>query len=275
MMLALVFAKIFATSFTISSGGSGGVFAPSLFIGSMLGGFYGRLCSTLFPDLLLNPSGFVLVGMGGFFAGVAKVPIASLIMVAEMTGGYSLIVPMMIVSIISYLLLGETSLYEKQVSTRIDSPAHVGDFAVDILDHISVKEALPPDRKVETVPESMHFEEILQLVVDSNQNNFPVVDQNGRLKGILSLTDIRRVMLEKELHKLVIAKDVAVEEVLTVTLDDNLNTALKKMTEAEIRELPVVSKENPQKVVSMLSRKDIIRTYHGQIEKIKKERHEQ
>lgn len=269
-MLVLVFAKIFATSFTISSGGSGGVFAPSLFIGSMLGGFYGRFCSPLFPDLLLNPSGFVLVGMGGFFAGVAKVPIASLIMVAEMTGGYSLIVPMMIVSIISYLILGETSLYEKQVSTRIDSPAHVGDFAVDILDHLSVKDALPPDRRVETIPEDMQFEEILQLIVHSNQNNFPVVDNDGHLKGILSLTDIRRVMLEKELHKLVIAKDIAVEEVLTVTLEDDLNTALKKMTAAEIRDLPVVSREDSQKVISMLSRKDIIRTYHDQIERIKK-----
>ena len=272
MMLVLVFAKIFATSFTISSGGSGGVFAPSLFIGSMLGGFYGRLCSGLFPDLLINPSSFVLVGMGGFFAGVAKVPVASLIMVAEMTGGYSLIVPMMIVSIISYLLLGETSLYEKQVSTRIDSPAHVGDFAVDILDHLSVKDALPLDRRVETIPEGMQFEEILQLIVHSNQNNFPVVDRDGHLKGILSLTDIRRVMLGKELHKLVIAKDIAVEEVLTVTLKDDLNTALEKMTAAEIRELPVVSREDSRKVISMLSRKDIIRTYHNEIERIKGER---
>jgi CIC family chloride channel protein len=274
VMLMLIFAKIFATSFTISSGGSGGVFAPSLFIGSMMGGFYGSICSKLFPHWVIHPNAFVLVGMGGFFAGVAKVPIASLIMVTEMTGGYSLIVPLMIVSIISYLLLGETSLYEKQLSTRIDSPAHVGDFAVDILDHLSVKEALPPDRKVETIPEGMQFEEILQLIVHSNQNNFPVVDNDSRLKGILSLTDIRRVMLEKELHKLVIAQDIAVEEVLTVTLEDDLNTALKKMTAAEIRELPVVSREDSRKVISMLSRKDIIRTYHDQIEGIKKGRPE-
>ncbi len=272
IMLTLVFAKILATSFTISSGGSGGVFAPSLFIGSMLGGFFGRLCSMLFPELLLNPSGFVLVGMGGFFAGVAKVPIASLIMVAEMTGGYSLLVPMMIVSIISYLLLGETSLYEKQVSTRIDSPAHTGDFAIDILGHLSVRETLPRDRKVETIPEGMPFEEILQLIVQSNQNNFPVVDNEGRLKGILSLSDIRRVLLEKDLHKLVIAKDIAIQEVLTVTPDDNLDTALKKMTEAEIRELPVVDHKDSKRVLSMLSRKDIIRAYHDQIERIKRDK---
>jgi CIC family chloride channel protein len=269
LMLVLVFAKVFATSFTISSGGSGGVFAPSLFIGSMLGGFYGNLCSKLFPHWVIHPQAFVLVGMGGFFAGVAKVPIASLIMVAEMTGGYSLIVPLMIVSTISYLLLGEVSLYEKQVSTRVDSPAHIGDFAVDILDHISVKEALPSNQEVETIPESMGFEEIIQLIIRSNQSNFPVVDKDGHLKGILSLSDIRRVMLERELHRLVVAGDMATEGVLTVTPEDNLNTALRKMTEAEIRELPVVSNEDSRRVISMLSRKDIIRIYHDEIERIK------
>jgi CIC family chloride channel protein len=268
IMLVLVFAKVFATSFTISSGGSGGVFAPSLFIGSMLGGFYGDLCSKLFPQWVIHPHAFVLVGMGGFFAGVAKVPIASLIMVAEMTGGYSLIVPLMIVSTISYLLLGEVSLYEKQVPARVDSPAHVGDFAVDILDHITVKEALSSNQEVETIPESMGFEEIIQLVARSNQSNFPVVDKDGHLKGILSLTDIRKVMLERELHRLVVAKDIATERVLTVTPEDHLQTALRKMAEAEIRELPVVSNEDSQRVISMLSRKDIIRTYHDKMEGI-------
>jgi CIC family chloride channel protein len=178
----------------------------------------------------------------------------------------------MIVSTISYLLLGEVSLYEKQVSTRVDSPAHVGDFAVDILDHLHVRDALPPDRKVETIPEGMRFEEILKLIVQSSQANFPVVDQEGSLKGILSLTDIRRVMLEKELHRLLIAKDIAIEEVLTVIPEDTLDTALKKMTSAEIRELPVVSKEDSRALLSMLSRKDIIRTYHDEIERIKQER---
>jgi chloride channel protein, CIC family len=269
LMLFLAIAKIFATSFTISSGGSGGVFAPSLFIGAMLGGFYGTFCSRLFPDLLINPSAFILVGMGGFFAGVAKVPIASLIMVAEMTGGYALIVPLMIVSTTSYLMLGKTSLYEKQVASRKDSPAHVGDFVIDILEHILVKDAISQNQEVETIPERMGFEAVIQRVLKSNQSNFPVVDGNGHLRGILSLTDIRRVMLEKELHQLVIAKDIVTIDVLTVTPDDTLNTALRKMAMAEIRELPVVSKEDPRRVLAMLSRKDLIRIYHDKIEKHK------
>jgi chloride channel protein, CIC family len=272
LMIGLAFAKIAATSFTISSGGSGGVFAPSLFIGAMLGGFYGTVCSHLFPDLLLNPSAFVLVGMGGFFAGVAKVPIASLILVAEMTGGYSLIVPLLIVSTISYLLLGEFSLYEKQVPTRVDSPAHLGDFATNILEHIRVKNALPADRKVEVIPEDMTLDRIIDLIVDSSQTNFPVVNKEGRLKGILSLTDVRKVMLNKEVHHLVVAKDIATDEVLTVTPEDSLHTALKKMVAAEVRELPVVSKDDSKKVISMISRKDLIRTYHDEIGKADRER---
>jgi CIC family chloride channel protein len=272
LMLGIAFAKIAATSFTISSGGSGGVFAPSLFIGAMLGGFYGNLCSELFPDLVINPSAFVLVGMGGFFAGVAKVPIASLIMVAEMTGGYSLIVPLLIVSTVSYLLLGEFSLYEKQVSTRVDSPAHTGDFAVDILEHISVKQALPPSRKVESIPEKMPFEEMMRLIANSNQQDFPVLNENEQLTGIVSLTDMRKVMLERNVHQFLIAKDIATVAVLTVTPTDSLKTALRKMTEAEIRELPVVSEEDSRKVISILSRKDVIRTYHDEIERLQVQR---
>ncbi len=121
---------------------------------------------------------------GRLFAGVAKTPIAALIMVAEMTGGYSLILPMMIVSSLAYLLLGKTSLYEKQVPTRVDSPAHIGDFAVDIMDHLLIKDAVTPGKK-ETISEGMRFEDILRFVVGSNQQDFPVIDSHGNLTGIL------------------------------------------------------------------------------------------
>jgi chloride channel protein, CIC family len=186
-----------------------------------------------------------------------------------MTGGYALIVPLMIVSVISYLLLGETSLYEKQVPSRVDSPAHTGDFAVDILEHISVKEALPLGRRVESIPEGMPFEEMMQLIANSNQQDFPVLNESGQLTGIVSLTDMRKVMLERNLHQFLIAKDIATEGVLTVTPGDSLKTALRKMTEAEIRELPVVSDEDSGRVISMLSRKDIIQAYHDEIERLK------
>jgi CIC family chloride channel protein len=221
---------------------------------------------------MIHPSAFVLVGMGGFFAGVAKVPIASLILIAEMTGGYSLIVPLLIVSTISYLLLGEVSLYEKQVSARVDSPAHVGDFAINILEHIPVKHALPADRKVEMIPEEMRLDKVIDLVVRSDQIDFPVVDKEMRLTGILSLTDVKKVMLDEEMHLVMVARDIATDDVLTVTPEDSLHTALKKMTAAEVRELPVVSTEDPRRVISMVSRKDLIRVYHDENEKATRNR---
>jgi chloride channel protein, CIC family len=267
LMVTLVFAKIVATSFTISSGGSGGVFAPSLFIGSMIGGSFGLFCQKLFPHVVTEPAAFVLVGMGGFFAGVAKVPIAALIMVAEMTGGYSLIVPMMIVSSIAYLLLGKASLYEKQVPTRVDSPSHIGDFAVDVMESLGVRDAMAADFRTVTIPEGMHFEEILKLMVSSSQQDFPVVDANGNLTGIISMTDLRQAMADTSVHSLLVAKDIAIGGVVTVNKDDSLNTALKLMADLDVRELPVVDKEDSKKVISIISRKDITRAYHQEIEK--------
>ena len=209
--------------------------------------------------------------MGGFFAGVAKVPIAALIMVAEMTGGYSLIVPMMIVSSLSYLLLGNTSLYEKQVASRVDSPAHFGDFAVDIMDHLRVGDAVVKDRVVETIPEDMRFEEVLSRMMASNQQDFPVVDGAGRLTGIISMTDLRRAMADRTLHSLLIAKDIANANtgVATVTLDDSLNTALQMMASLDVRELPVVSSESPGRVAFIVSRKDIVIAYHDEMERLR------
>lgn len=265
LMAALVLGKIVSTSLTISSGGSGGVFAPSLFIGSMLGGFYGSLCGRMFPHIITEPAAFVLVGMGGFFAGVAKTPIAALIMVAEMTGGYSLILPMMVVSSLAYLLLGKTSLYEKQVPTRVDSPAHVGDYSVDVMDHLLVKDAVVAGRKVEAFPEDMQFEKMVQCMIDSNQQDFPVVDKEDNLVGIISMTDLRKAMADASLHPLLVAKDIAVTGVMAVTMDDSLNMALKVMAALNVRELPVVSKEDPRKITSMVSRKDITRAYHEEM----------
>lgn len=123
---------------------------------------------------------------------------------------------------------------------------------------------------METISEGMRFEETVLLIIRSNQSNFPVLDGVGELKGILTLTDLRRVTLEKEIHRLVVAKDLATLDVVTVPPMDHLNTALRKMTEAEIHELPVVSEEDSRRVVSMLSRKDIIQAYHDEIERIKK-----
>jgi CIC family chloride channel protein len=270
LMAALVVGKIVSTSLTISSGGSGGAFAPSLFIGAMLGGSYGGFLGRFFPHIVTEPAAFVLVGMGGVLAGVAKVPVAAIIMVAEMTGGYSLILPMMVVSGLSYLILGKRiTLFEKQVPTRLDSPAHMGDYFFDIMDRLSVKDAVSRGRKAETIRSDMSFENVLQFMVGSKQQDFPVVDENGNLAGIISMTDLREAMADVSRHKFLLASDIATHRVVSVTMEDSLNTALELMEDADVRELPVVSREDRGRIISLVSRKDITRTYHEEMERAK------
>jgi len=116
----------------------------------------------------------------------------------------------------------------------------------------------------------MGFENILQFMVDSNQQDFPLVDENGNLTGIISMTDLREVMADSSLHKFLPAEDIAVSTVTAVNMEDSLNTALKLMADADVRELPVVSQEDRRKVVSIISRKDITRTYGNEMGRLKR-----
>jgi CIC family chloride channel protein len=260
-MLLLAFLKIMATTCTISSGGSGGVFGPSVFIGAMLGGAFGFLGHSFAPAWVINPKSFVLVGIGGFFAGVAKVPVASIIMACEMCASYTLLVPLMLVSAISYLLLGKTSLYEKQLVTRLASPAHLGEFARGLLERALVREAILP-RMVITIPEAMPFGELIKVVTNSPESYFPLVNAQGKMTGILSINDIREVLFEENLAQLIIAKDVATHTVTRAFWNESLQDALDKMALINVNELPVVREEAPDEIIGMIAKRDIISYYH-------------
>ena len=261
-MLLLAIMKIVATSCTISSGGSGGVFGPSVFMGAMLGGAFGFLGHNLAPGWVIHPNSFVLVGIGGFFAGVAKVPVASIIMACEMCSSYTLLVPLMLVSTISYVLLGRVSLYEKQVVTRLASPAHMTEFARGLLEEMHVSEAVKL-RQVTTIPENMPFDQLIQVISGSQEAYFPVVDQNDKMSGILSINDIRGVMFEESLRRLIVAKDVATPNVVRVLWNESLQVAMDKMVLLNVDELPVVQEDAPDKIVAMISKRDIISHYHA------------
>jgi len=263
-MLVLAFMKILATSCTISSGGSGGVFGPSVFMGAMLGGAFGFWGHELAPEWVLHPNSFVVVGIGGFFAGVAKVPISSIIMACEMCGSYSLLVPLMVVATTSFILLRRTSLYEKQTLNRLASPAHVGEFARGLLSDMYVHEALTP-RPLTLIPETMPFKTLIQTVTESREAYFPVVNEEGKLTGILSLNDVREFLFEESLDRVVVARDVATPQVVTVSLNDTLQSALDKMAVIEVDELPVVTKGNGDTIVGLISKRDIISYYHRRI----------
>jgi CIC family chloride channel protein len=211
---------------------------------------------------VVYPYSFVLVGMGGFFAGVAKTPLAAIIMACEMSASYTLLVPLMLVSAIAFLLLGRVGLYEKQVSTRLTSPAHVREFARGLLEKMYVQDALQL-RCVTTVPEDMRFADLVQTVTKSPDIYFPVINGKGEMTGILSVNDIRESMFEEGLSHLVVAKDVATPNVVRVFPKDSLQDALDKMNTLQVDELPVVKEEAPNDIVGMLGKRDIISYYHS------------
>jgi len=270
LMFLLVFGKIFATSCTISSGGSGGVFAPSLFIGGMLGGSMVLVLGKLLPaHYIPEPAAMVVVGMGGFFAGVAKVPIASIIMVSEMTGGYELLVPMMLVSTISVLFTRHFSLYEKQALSTIDSPAHRGDFIADLLEGLSTRDTLALSLKPLVVRPVTPLAKLLKIFGQQKQNVLPVVDQENVVTGMIYFSELREVLFEGELNpNLVIAADISRFDFPYVTPDENLHEAITKFARHGIDELPVLDPAS-NRLLGILTKHEVILTYNRKLEEMK------
>jgi CIC family chloride channel protein len=273
ILVLLLPAKILATSFTISSGGSGGVFAPSLVIGGVTGAIFADLSARLAPQLAPPPAACVLVGMGGFFAGVAKVPIASLIMVAEMSGSYGLLVPMMLVSSVAYLLMRGVSIYEAQVPGRIDSPAHLGEFQIDVLERLTVDEVMDADQEVVSVPSGAPFETVLEMVADTDQYAFPVVEADGEVEGMFSINDVRRVMATPEVWPLLVASDLGVTArgMAYLVPDDDLHTAVQRFTALQREILPVLDGAPPSPVIGLLRHHQVMEAYDREIHRLREQ----
>lgn len=203
--------------------------------------------------------------MAGFFAGCAHAPISTIIMVSEMTGSYQLLLPTMWVSTLCFLLCQKVSLYRKQVGSRLESPAHQGDFLIDVLEGITVGDVYRTGRHFELVPESMKLEEILQMLSRTHQHYFPVVNEAGRMVGIFSDDDVRRFIYDETIWQLADASDIMVSQYLWVKPEDDLNSALLKFTRLNIDELPVVDSNESGKLLGMLRRKETIAAYNRRI----------
>ena len=260
LMLIAAFLKILATSFTISSGGSGGIFAPSLFIGGMFGGAFGGFAHNLFPEIITQPSAFVLVGMAAFFAGAANVPISMTIMITEMTGSYGLLVPLIFTSTLAYFVAKKWSIYSQQLKNHAESPAHRGELIVDILNDIPVEVAFQPKSNITTIPNSLPLQRILPLFADSEEDCFPVVNKGGEMTGLLSMSTLRAVIGEAGMVNVIVAEDIktALE---TVSPRENLHQALEKFLRTKYSALPVVDNDNSNKVLGFLTYQDLINAY--------------
>jgi chloride channel protein, CIC family len=267
-LLLIAFGKVITTSLTISSGGSGGVFGPSMVIGGCVGAAVGLMFQQIFGTLFgveLNAGAYAIVGMAGFFAGAAHSPISTIIMVSEMTGDYKLLLPTMWVSTLCFLLCRRWTLYVKQVPTRLESPAHRGDFIVDVLEGIPVSDVFTPRDDLTKVPEGSSLDDIVHLIAETHQHYFPVVDQAGTMVGIFSSDDVRAYLFDETIWRLAVARDVMVSNFVSVNPSDDLNTALQRFTALNLDELPVIDEDNPGRLLGMLTRRETIAFYNRRL----------
>ena len=270
LTVTLIFAKIIATGLTISSGGSGGVFAPSLFIGAMLGSSYAQLVEKIIPGFFTQPAALVVVGMGGFFAGVAKVPLAALILVAEMTGSYGLMVPMIFVAIVAYLFSRRHTLYKEQVNSRLDSPAHIGSFVIDVLEGFQVQDILT-NRTTTGLSHSTPLEKIFRILPKFQGNSYPVMDDENRYLGFFTLEDFRTLINEEGLAlQTIIAYDLVRPAGQVLVPNDSLEKAIRDFARYETEELPVTAPDDSHRLIGFVSRHDAITHYLEEVSKRKK-----
>jgi len=252
IMLVLIIAKIITTSLTITSGGSGGVFAPSLMIGAMIGGVFGLVSKMIFPNIIVDPAVFVLIGMISFFAGSAKVPLAAIIMVAEMTGNYNLLMPAFLASSMSYFVSGESSIYEQQLMTKLESPVHIPEHVYTLLEAIKVREVASPD--VILVHEDMSLAELERIISKKKHLSLPVISRDGKYIGIVSLFDLLSIDPKEWSKKNV--SEITKCKFAYVYPEDSILRALSLMLQLNILRLPVLDKRK-NKVIGEVSYDDI------------------
>ncbi len=260
LMLLLVIVKILATSITIGSGGSGGIFAPSLFLGAMAGGFFGMVVHSLFPATTASPGAYSIVGMGAVVAATTHGPLSAILILFEMTGDYKIILPLMFSCIIGAIASGQLlkdSIYTLKLGRRGVNIKEGKE--VNILKSIRVSEVMT--RGVETISEGCTMEVMADMIAKSKFNSFPVLDSDNRLAGIVSFNDYSEAIFNEDLKHLLVAKDLATSDVVTVSADDNLYAALEKISRKDFATLPVMSVRDPGRLVGIVSRRDIIRAY--------------
>ena len=273
LLLAVGIGKVLTTSLTIGSGGSGGVFGPSMVIGGSIGAVVGLLFHQITPGLVSQEQVpvFAVLGMASFFSATACTPVSTLIMVSEMTASYTLLLPSMWVCALAYLISNKWTIYNEQVKNRIESPAHRGDFIVDVLKGMSVREAMhDAARDFIRVPLDMPLTDMAHLIPTTRQASFPVVNSEGAYYGLFGLNDIRQFLFESDAGSLAVAQDLAMPGVKPLTLQMDLSSAIGRFAFESYEELPVVDAEKPDTVLGLMRRQDLLAAYNARLLQVKR-----
>jgi CIC family chloride channel protein len=262
--LSLLILKVIVTSLTIGSGGSGGVFAPALFIGSMLGAAYGTVVHHWLPSLTAAPGAYALVGMAAVFSGAARAPITSILILFELTDNYRIILPLMFATVITTLLsefLSRESIYTLKLARRGIRLERGRD--IDVMQGITVGEAMTPDP--ETVSVNTTLRELSDRFATSHYHGYPVLDEEGTLCGVVTLQDLERVTRNGKRPPGATVGHICTRNPLVAYPDEPLWAALKRIGTRDIGRLPVVSYEDPTSLVGLIRGNDIIRAYNKAI----------
>jgi len=261
VLLAIALGKILTTGLTIGSGGSGGVFGPSMVIGGCGGGALGVWLHGMWPNVVPHPASFVIIGMGGFFAAAAKTPFSTLVIISEMTGSYHLLLPALWVCMIAFLLSDERSIYRAQVEGRANSPAHQGSVVQQVLSGVTISRFINPKSVVVPLNPETKLDLVIGRFDQSEVPVLPVVDGEGRLMGIVNLEDVHTVAREPAVLSILCAVDLMREDVTPLVSDERLDRALEHFVEGDLLALPVVNNPADRKVLGMVKRFDVASAY--------------
>jgi len=265
MLLLIVPVKMLATSITLAAGGSGGVFAPSLFLGAVFGGLFGTLMQTLFPGVITSPGAYAVVGMSAMVAGTTHATLTAFMVIFEMTGDYKLILPLMLCSILASFIasvLKKDSIYTMKLTRRgVDLSQGM---EVSIMQTTRVQDVMSHDMVV--LNESMGFNDLLQKVINSNAAYFYVKDDEGKYQGSFNVHDVKEILNEKSLVGVVVAKDlVPISLSPSIQMDATLAECMRKFSMYEMEELPVVDDKQSNRLIGKIGRRDILNIYNREI----------
>ena len=267
LLITIGFLKMLTTSFSIGSGGSAGVFGPSMVIGGTFGSAIGFMFYKIMPSVVANPVSFTIVGMAGFFAAVANTPLSTIIMVSELTGNYQLLLPTMWVCTIAYFISRKWTIYRSQVPNMSYSQAHFGQKSMQIISNSNVESCYKKDRKFSTVLANAEINDIINLVEISRQRVFPVVNENGGLLGGFNFEDVTHI-LQNPNSEIKTATDLMYTQVPVVNLDDSLDLANKLMMGSYMDEALVVDNSPDKKVIGIITSSDVVLTYNRKLSEL-------
>jgi CIC family chloride channel protein len=263
LLIILVLLKILATSLTLGSGGSGGIFSPSLLLGALFGGAFGSLAHRFFPTITATSGAYALVGMGAVVAAAAHAPITAILIIFELTDNYLIILPLMAACTVSTLLvryLKRDSIYTEKL-TRKGISIRLG-REVSIMERIKVKDVM--DLEVVTVREDMTLNELIKFIPTTPYSDFPVVNTKGELVGAISYQDIRMALAPKERKEMTVG-DITSRRILTTTPDETLNDIISKFSRHSLEHLCVVDKRNKKRLLGVVNHHDIMHIYNREL----------